>query len=172
MKHAFTSLLVAAMLVTATGRILAQSDAVKPDTGAAQPDRAFAELEGDWVHEKILTAGKTIPDEKFPYEYHFRAPDKLIRKGITVGSVTGRGGEDKITLDSSKKPAIMNITRSERGKTQTVLAIYKVEDDLLTLCVLRDADGRPSSARPKVFESNAETRSDLIVLKRKPKPKQ
>ena len=74
-----------------------------------------------------------------------------------------------ITLDNSKKPAHMDMTQTARGKTETVLAIYKIEGDLLTICFSRGARGQPSSERPTGFESDEATKSDLLVLKRKVK---
>ncbi len=172
MSPAFTSLLFAAMLATAIDRTLAQADAAKPDTADYPPDSTFAELEGAWIPEKILSAGHTVPKEKFPFELCFKPPNRLIRKGITVGKVTGRDSEHEITLDGSKRPAIMNMTRTVRGEPQTVFAIYKIEGDVLTICFLRGTGGRPSSERPTVFGSDKVTKSDLLVLKRRAKAKQ
>jgi uncharacterized protein (TIGR03067 family) len=160
LKFALASLLAAAIVLTA-------------NRGFAQaPNPTFAQLEGEWSAEKVISAGRTVPKEKFPYELHFRAPDRLIHHGITIGNVTGRGGEDKVTLDSTRKPAVMRMTREVKGRTRTVLAIFKIEENLLTLCFLRGADGQPSSELPKAFESTEETRADLMVLKRKPAAQQ
>ena len=117
----------------------------KNGTADSQPDSAFAALEGAWVYEKLTSAGQAVPKEDFHHEVHFKSPNQLIRKGITVGKVTGRDRADVITLDSSKKPAHMDMTRTVRGKTETVLAIYKIEGDLLTICFLRGADRQPST---------------------------
>ena len=169
MKHVFTPLVVAALLATATQWTFAQAVDTKPDTAGSQPNSAFAALEGAWSYEKIISAGQTVPKEKFPYEIHFKSPNQLIRKGITVGEVTGKDGADVITLDNSKKPAHMDMTQTARGKTETVLAIYKIEGDLLTICFLRGARGQPSSERPTDFDSDETKKSDLLVLKRKAK---
>ena len=170
MKHASTSLLIAVLLATATHSIFAQAVDTKPATTDSRPASAFAALEGAWVYEKLRSAGQDVPKEKFTHEFHFISPDQLIRKGITVGKVTGRDRSDQIALDSSKKPAHMDMTRTVRGKTETVYAIYKVEGDLLTICFLRGAGGQPSSERPTGFEPDKATKSDLLVLKRKGKP--
>jgi hypothetical protein len=61
------------------------------------------------------------------------------------------------------------MTRTVRGKTETVYAIYKIEEDLLTICFLRGAGGQPSSERPTGFEPGMTTKSDLLILKRKGK---
>ena len=76
------------------GAAKAQAVDTKPDTADSQPNSAFAALEGVWSYEKIISAGQTVPKEKFPYEIHFKSPNQLIRKGITVGQVTGKDGTD------------------------------------------------------------------------------
>jgi hypothetical protein len=48
-----------------------------------------------------------------------------------VGDVTGRDRIHEIALDGSKNPAVMDMTRTVRGKAQTVFAIYKIEGDRL-----------------------------------------
>ena len=90
-------------------------------------------------------------------------------KGITVGQVTGNDLTDEIVLDGAKKPAHLDMTRLVRGEKQTVLAIYKIEGDVLTICFSRGADRKPSTERPTAFESDAKTKADLLVLKRKAK---
>src|SRR5688572_19234796 len=142
MTHGFRLLLVAVLLATAH-TTSAQAVGTKPAPADSRPASAFAALEGAWVYEKVTSAGQDVPKDKLTHELHFKSPDQLIRKGITVGKVTGRDGVDQITLDSSKKPAHMNMTRSVRGKTETVYAIYKIEGDFLTICFLRGIGGQP-----------------------------
>ena len=169
MKQAFTSLLIAALLTTASHQTSAQAVDNKPETTVSQPNPAFAALEGAWVYEKIISAGQTVPKEKFPFEIHFKSPNQMIRKAITVGQVTGKDGVDLVVLDSSKQPSHMDMSQTVQGKTQKVLALYKLEADLLTICFSRGAGGKPSSERPTGFESDAATKSDILVLKRKVK---
>jgi uncharacterized protein (TIGR03067 family) len=131
-----------------------------------QPDPAFAALEGIWVYEKVISAGQTVPKATFPFAIGFEAPDRMLGKALTVDQMTGNG-VDRVVLDSSKLPCHMDMSQRVQGKPQKVLAIYKLDADLLTISFFRGADGNPSSERPTGFESNAATRSEVFVLKRK-----
>ena len=106
---------------------------------------------------------------KFPFEIHFKSPNQMIRKAITVGQVTGNDGIDHVVLDSSKQPAHMDMSQTVQGTTEKVLAIYKLEADLLTICFSRGAGGKPSSERPTGFGFDAAKTSEILVLKRKVK---
>lgn len=96
----------------------------------------------------------------------------MITKGITAGQTNGTDGSDDIVLDRSKTPGHLDSTRPLRGEKQTMVGIYKIEGDILTICFSRGADRTPSTERPKAFESDAKTKTDMLVLKRKPKAKE
>jgi hypothetical protein len=105
MKHTLALLFITAVFIFATQQASAQDVAPKPATAAPQPDSAFAALEGEWVYEKIISAGAAVPKESFPHEVHFKSPNQMVMKGITVGQVTGNDLTDEIVLDGAKKPA-------------------------------------------------------------------
>ena len=169
MKHTLTFLHIAAVLMLAAPQATAQAVAPQPAPATPEPEDAFAALQGEWVYEKIVSAGVAVPKESFPYEVHFNSPNQLIMKGITVGQVTGKDRVEDIVLDLSKTPARLDMTRQVRGQKQTVLAIYKIEGDVLTICFSRGADRKPSTERPTAFESDPKTKADVLVLKRKAK---
>ncbi len=120
---------------------------------------------GVWVAEKVLSAGREVPEEKFPFELH------CTKSQLTFKFVGGTRGKDRvhdISLDESKNPRTINMTRTLRDKKMTVYGIYKFEDGKLLICSLRGADGNPSSDRPSTFESTSDNKSELLILKRKP----
>jgi uncharacterized protein (TIGR03067 family) len=119
---------------------------------------------GVWVAEKVLSSGSQVPAEKFPFELHF-TKNQLTFK--FVGESSGKDRVHDISLDASKDPARIDITRTVRDKKMTVYGIYKFEDGRLFICSLRGADGNPSGDRPLTFESNSNVRSELMILKRK-----
>lgn len=75
----------------------------------------------------------------------------------------------EISVDASKSPATIDMTRTVRDKKSTVLGICKSERDKLFICSLRGDDGNPSTDRPKTFGSSSDVKSELLILKRKPK---
>jgi uncharacterized protein (TIGR03067 family) len=160
MKHAIQPWIAVIVLMAAMTHTFAQADSSK-----SQQASAFAPLAGIWLPQKVTSSGAVVSAAKFPFEVHFTEPNRMIFK--FVGGTQGKDRVHEVTLDTSKDPAVMDMTRTGRG--QTVFAIYKIEDDQLTICSLRGADGQPSSERPKGFESDEVTKSDLLVLKRKAK---
>ena len=148
-----------------------QPPAAEPPAGkpleepANQPAENSSEsMVGVWVAEKVLAGGREVPKEKFPFELHF-TEDQLTYK--FVGNYQGKDRVHDISIDSSKDPATINITRTVRDKKMTVYGIYKFENGKLLICSLRGEDGNPSSERPATFESSSEVTSDLLILKRK-----
>lgn len=121
-------------------------------------------LVGEWVAEKVLSSGREVPKEKFPFELQF-TDTQLIYK--FVGNIQGKDRVHDIRIDSSQSPPAIDITRTVRDKKVTVLAIFKHENDQLLLCFTRTSDGNPSETRPSNFESSEDTKNDLMILKRK-----
>lgn len=134
-------------------------------TEAAVVTEAPASLVGVWSAEKVLSSGREVPKEKFPFELHF-TPKQLTYK--FVGTIQGKDRVHDLSLDPSKTPATIDISRMVGEKRMTVLGIYKVEDERLWICFLRSADGNPSEHRPSTFESSNDVKSDLLILKQKP----
>jgi uncharacterized protein (TIGR03067 family) len=133
---------------------------------AEEPKAAAKEkLDGVWVAEQVLSAGRAVPSEKFPFELHF-AEGQLTFKFVGKNTA-GKDRVHDLSVDASKSPATIDITRTVRGKKSTVLGIYKFEDGKLFICSLRDSGGNPSTDRPRTFESSRDIKSELMILKRK-----
>ena len=144
-----------ALVVISTSPLLAQN-----------PKRKSSEsMIGVWVAEKALSAGREVPKDKFPFELHFTKTQLTFK---FVGDSKGKDRVHDISLDASKNPATIDITRTVRDKKMTVYGIYKLEDGRLLICSLRGADGNPSGDRPSTFESSSDVKSELMILKRKP----
>lgn len=149
--------LILAVAVVSASLSLAQDG---KHTSATLPES----MVGVWLAEKVLSAGQEVPKEKFPFELHF-TKGQLIYK--FVGEVRGKDRVHDISVDSSKTPATIDITRIVRDSKMTVRGIYKFEDGKLIICFLRGADRNPSADRPSTFESSSTVKSDLLILKRK-----
>jgi uncharacterized protein (TIGR03067 family) len=68
-------------------------------------------------------------------------------------------------IDPAKEPKEIDLTRGEGDKKQTILGIYKLEGETLTICTSSSGD------RPDEFSSRPGGRCLLRVLTRdKPKP--
>jgi uncharacterized protein (TIGR03067 family) len=66
-------------------------------------------------------------------------------------------------LNADKTPAEIDLTETEGGKTKTMYGIYKLDGDLLTIC-LSDS-GKPED-RPKEFKADADGKAMVMVLKK------
>jgi uncharacterized protein (TIGR03067 family) len=76
-------------------------------------------------------------------------------------SHNGNDNEANYKLDETKKPKEMTVTHD--GKT--MLGIYKLEGDKLTVCIANEDD----NTRPTEFVSKDGTQTMLIVMKREKK---
>jgi uncharacterized protein (TIGR03067 family) len=117
-----TSILVAALTVV-IGSIAGAQDTEKDD---------LAKMQGEWRIKRDMLSKEdainrlTITDHQYKYR---------------VGNSRQEGS---VKLDPTKTPKQMDINYtagSKRGKT--ALAIYKIEDDILTLCIANIDKPRP-----------------------------
>ena len=116
-------------------------------------------LEGDWTTKSFLRGGAELPKEK-------QFPDRLMTiKGDTfsekrAGKVAVRG---TLKIDPTKNPKWMDATFLEGGPglNETVLGIYRLEGDKLTVSC-----GKVGDPRPTAFESKTGTSLRLIEYKR------
>lgn len=122
-------------------------------------------MKGVWIAEKVTSSGRTVPADKFPFELHFENA-KLIFK--FVGEINGKDRVHEITIDPTKTPKTIDITRKIRDTEETVRGIYKFDGNKLMICSLRGPDRKPSPDRPTTFDSSKTVKSDLLVLKLKP----
>jgi uncharacterized protein (TIGR03067 family) len=122
---------------------------------AVADDATKDRIEGTWVVVSCLKNGKAQDDIK---------GDKVTFKDSTV-TVQSKKKEEKAAykVDTSKKPSTIDIT-PEGGKG-TVLAIYKIEGDVLKLCFVE----KEGAGRPTEFAAKEGTDAMLIELKREKK---
>jgi uncharacterized protein (TIGR03067 family) len=124
-------------------------------TPQAKPDDATA-MEGSWVIEKAEMGGTPFPAE--------------VTKDMTLVLTKGgyvlktKGPEDKGTtaVDATKSPKQLDIKGTDGpNKGKTLLCIYTLDGDTLTVCY--DLSGK---ARPTEFKSATGTQQFLATYKR------
>ncbi len=118
-----------------------------PALGAgAEPVDDQAKFQGSWRVQSLVVGGQTVKDTNVVLTF---AGDRLTRKaGDAMAEATFK-------LDPAKDPKTIDF-RPEGGAT--VLGIYKLDGDTLTMCV--------GEERPAQFASVAGSKTGLMVLKR------
>jgi uncharacterized protein (TIGR03067 family) len=115
-------------------------------------------LVGEWVGEKAVAGGKERPVPEGGITFTFAADGKLtVKEGKRDKNDTGT-----YKADPKKAPAEVDIIPPEDKKEPTVLGIYKLDGDTLTLCFGRGKEG----SRPTKFESPEGSQTIVITLKR------
>jgi uncharacterized protein (TIGR03067 family) len=119
-------------------------------------------LVGTWVVVSFAAAGHQSPagaTAADSWEYEFKA-DGTLEVRVADG---GRSKGVQYTADPKKDPAEIDIALTEQGVTHR--GIYKVEGDVLTICV----HAARESKRPAKFEYGAGTNLQMTTLQRAPK---
>jgi RNA polymerase sigma factor (sigma-70 family) len=137
-----------------------QGDAKAKAKDGQKPRTDKDKLQGTWLLVSAIVEGEDRA------EGVKREAQKNIFKGdeFTIQRADQPGNRPKVkyTLDPSKKPKTIDIVPGagpDKGKT--VPAIYKLEDETLTLC-----EGEVGKDRPTEFSSTAANRWILLVFKR------
>jgi uncharacterized protein (TIGR03067 family) len=123
--------------------------------GAKDPPKKDTNpLLGAWTVEKAETGGMTLPVKSMTMEF--------MPGGKVVMADGGKPPEEAgYTFDPKKDPHEIDITPpAAGGKVMTMVGVYKVDGDTLTLC-LGVAGGRPTK-----FESAAGQATLLLTFKR------
>ena len=114
-----------------------------------------SKVDGTWLASKAELGGKPMPKKAI-------ANLKLtLEEGEyeVVAESTDRG---TVTYDRSATPKTMDIKGTEGpNKGKTILAIYKLEDDKLTICY--DLSGM---SRPSEFKTSPKTKLFLVTYER------
>jgi uncharacterized protein (TIGR03067 family) len=137
-----------------------QGDAKANGKDGQKPKTDKDKLQGTWLLVSAIVEGEDRA------EGVKREAQKNLFKGdeFTIERADQPGNRPKVryTLDSSKKPKTIDLVPGagpDKGKT--VPAIYKLEDDTLTIC-----EGEVGKNRPTEFSSTAANRWILLVFKR------
>jgi uncharacterized protein (TIGR03067 family) len=116
-----------------------------------------ATIVGEWIGEKAVSGGKELPVPPGGISMGFNADGTLTLHEGGKGNV--KTGSYKI--DPKKDPPEIDLSPPADKKDDTILGIYKLEGDTLTLCFQKGGPGRPTK-----FESPEGDRSVVITMKR------
>jgi uncharacterized protein (TIGR03067 family) len=140
----YPSLLTALALVAGAP---AAKDPPKKDTNP---------LLGEWTGEKAETGGMPLPVPVGGMTMEFKPDGKVVM--TDAGKPPEEGG---YKADPKKDPHEIDIVPpAAGGKVMTMLGIYKVDGDTLTVCLAAAGE------RPKKFESAAGQATLLLTFKR------
>jgi len=128
--------------------------------GPKDPPKKEPTIVGEWVGESATAGGMALPVPQGGIKFTFTADGKL-----TVDE-PGRGKAEEAgtyQIDAKKTPAEIDLNPPAGRNEPTILGIYKLDGDTLTLCFHQ---GGPGVERPKNFESPAGAKSIVMTLKR------
>ncbi len=142
----------------------------QPD-GAADPKIAkeLELLKGTWNIDSQDFGDKSLPKELMKgYKFVF-AGNKLTWEGAIgmmsrMGKITARDGAFpcEIKIDPGKEPKQIDITLHDKQREWTILGIYEIKGDTLTVCFFNSQTGR----RPADFSTKGGQGIGYIVLTR------
>lgn len=117
------------------------------------PKKDVPSLVGKWTAESTIKGGR--PDDN-PSD----ATMEFTADGNVVLKDRGNGITGTYTTDPKKDPAELDLTLEGGGMSIHMPAIFKVEKDTLTVCLVFMGD------RPRKFESPEGSMTVLVTLKR------
>jgi uncharacterized protein (TIGR03067 family) len=143
--------------------LLALGAVAPADEKADKAAQALKELEGTYL--VIALDGKGL---KFTEEDFQKVPDAdrriVIKDDLITSSLGGKEDKATIKLDPTQKPAHIDLVVAREGKTETNYGIYKLEEDVLTICAIERGEAKD---RPKEFK--ADGKEIVMVLKKQKK---
>jgi uncharacterized protein (TIGR03067 family) len=136
--------------------------AVAAPAPKAEAKKEPASPVGTWVGVKAVAGGKEKPVPEGGIEFTLTADGKfLVREGKREAPEGGT-----YTTDAKKEPAKIDII-APAGKVPTLLGIYKIDGDVLTLAIAMDGARKDGvGARPTKFESPEGSEVMLMTMKR------
>jgi uncharacterized protein (TIGR03067 family) len=131
-----------------------------PTTKEKDKDTAKDSIVGEWEGVTATANGKDLPVPPGGIKFEFTADGKML---------VHEGKKDKpdagtYKTDAKKSPAEIDIIPPTDKKDPTILGIYKVEGDTMTLCIARGKDG--AATRPTKFDAAPGAEVMLLTLKR------
>jgi len=130
----------------------------KQDVKEALVEAGRLELTGTWQAVSYSLDGNKAPDEdmkKIKLSIDSEGKTAALRDGQVFIASTTR-------IDPARDPMTIDVTFTEgEARGRTALGIYKIEDDVLTIC--RTAPGK---ARPTEFSSRPGSGQTLMAYKR------
>jgi uncharacterized protein (TIGR03067 family) len=118
-----------------------------------KPEGDLAKMQGIWSVVSVSEDGRPFPK---PEEFKFQFKDNkilILSKGVTDREMT-------CTLDPSKSPREINLSRTVDGQVETAQGIYEMSGDSFKMCLIKPGQG----ARPKEFKS---PNKDILLLELK-----
>jgi uncharacterized protein (TIGR03067 family) len=115
-------------------------------------------LEGEWQAQSRSFNGKPAPYDPASVQYVFGPAGEWVMflEGKKID-------EEKRTYEAIKdsRPLAINLTIGVSAEGPTFRGIYKIEGDILTICMRQGSDERPTE-----FKSEEGSRTYLYVFKR------
>jgi len=127
-----------------------------PDPGGSAKED-LKKLQGEWSPTAIQINGEKAPDKKLARTKLVVKDDKFT--ALEDGEVSD---ESTVRLDPAKEPRAIDLAfTAGPDKDKSVQGIYKLDGDVLTVCV-----AEPGKDRPKEFASAEGSGHILLVFKR------
>jgi uncharacterized protein (TIGR03067 family) len=108
--------------------------------------------QGKWTVTSAIERGRPSEEAAQSMVFEFKGDEFTL-------SMLGKSMKGSFKADTGKSPK--QFAMQLEGKAETLLGIYKIDNDVLTLCF----SGKPGE-RPTKFESPAGSANVLVVLKR------
>ena len=127
---------------------------------ALKDAKPATDLIGLWEHEQSLSGGKEATKKRdAPLRYEFRKDGTYV---IYEGN-REMVGPREFRVDSNAKPATLDTktNKSKDGEAAFSFAIYKIEDDRLTICKTM-----PGKARPTEFDTSTGSPNYMMIFRR------
>ena len=126
----------------------------KDDPGKKDRDA----MQGDWACESMTRDGMAFPDDDAQALFRTVKGDTYV-----VSRYRNKAGSGTFTLDASKSPKQIDVV-PDGPKKVVIEGIYKVEKDVLTMCI-----AAPGAKRPTAFSSTEGSGHTLTVWKKEMK---